>query len=186
VRKKAVFPLTPDQLKKREKEMIASLDGMTELVCGSPRLMSFAANLVADAKAFDAFKAAATEYKEKGTTTSKAAAAEYMEKGTSQKQSLVTILSRIAVDGLLGLLDADERELLRRSCLFQIPVPAEVAELLHPKYAEDAELARSQALRLFALGLWNRFENPINHRVAPDHALIDPLVRPKVDPGAAP
>lgn len=95
-------------------------------------------------------------------------------------------LERIAIDRLLGLLSADERELLRRSCLFRIPVPLAVMGHLHPQHTADPRQAEAATARLCGLGVLNRFENPLNFRVGHDHALVDPMVRPKLDPEGQP
>ena len=50
----------------------------------------------------------------------------------------------------------------------------------------NPQLTEESASRLFGMGLWNRFENRLNHRPGHDHALIDPLVRPLLDGEAPP
>ncbi|HYH68941.1 MAG TPA: CHAT domain-containing protein, partial [Urbifossiella sp.] len=165
--------LSPEALLALEQARIAELCNIIPLVFGSPRLMSYAANLRAGSEAaFQAFCRAAEEYRAKGTTVD---------------QGLLKVLEHIAIGKLLALLDGDERELLRRSCVVNIPVPAGVFEHLHLQFASNPTAAKSSALRLLNLGLWNRYENALNPRLGHDHALIDPLVRPLVDPpeGAA-
>jgi hypothetical protein len=163
---------TPAEVKAREANLIRLLAGVTDLVFGSPRLMSYAARLLAESEtAFAGFYRAAEEYRRQGRTTD---------------QKLVDVLNHIAVEKLIGFLSPEERELLRRSCLFQIPAPVSVLHLLDPRHDSDPEPAGAAAARLFGLGLWNRFENPLNHRAGHDHALIDPLARPILDPGGVP
>jgi hypothetical protein len=86
----------------------------------------------------------------------------------------------------IGLLTADERELLRRTTLFEIPAPIAVLALLHPRHPADSGAATAAVERLFALGLLNRFENPLDFRRGHDHALVDALVRPKLEQDGPP
>lgn len=159
--------LNPDQVNQRERALFDELVGVIRLAFGSPSLMSRIARLLAQSvDRFNVFKKAAQDY---------------VTHGITNDQELLDFLEYVAIDQLLKLLAADERELLRRSTLFQIPVPVAVLALLHPRHHADAAAANAAVERLFALGLLNRFENPIDFRRGHDHALVDPLVRPKLE-----
>ncbi len=108
------------------------------------------------------------------------AAREYADAGRTDEQELQDFLDRIAIGALLDLLSPDERELLHRATLFRAPVPLAVLALLHPRHAADNPASERAVERLGALGLLNRFEHPLDFHEGSDHALIDPLVRPRI------
>jgi tetratricopeptide (TPR) repeat protein len=157
----------PEDLKRREEELFVDLAGAVDVAFGSPSLMSRVARLRAEnAEGFARFKQAAQEYRDTGKT---------------DEQGLLDFLEYVAIGELLGLLEGDEHELLRRATVFQLPAPIAVLARLHPRHHADATAAIRAVERLIALGLLNRFENPLEFREGHNHALIDPLVRPKLE-----
>ncbi len=159
--------ISPQEALDSEQQLFQELAGAIDDAFGSPSLMSRAARLRAEsADAFQRFREAAQEFRTRGQTS---------------EPRLREFLNIVAIHELLGLLTPDERELLRRSTLFEIPAPQAVLPLLHPRHHADAAAAVAAVQRQFDLGLLNRFENPLDFRRGHDHALVDPLVRPQLE-----
>jgi len=94
------------------------------------------------------------------------------------QERLVGFLENLALDALIGRLATGDRQLLRASALFGMPVPVEIAALVADALGVDA--GKPCGRRLFGLGLWEAFEDwPEGHRLA---CAINALARPKVDP----
>ena len=91
---------------------------------------------------------------------------------------LQEFLENLAVDRMLGLLGEGETELLRASTLFQLPVPVKVLETV----ARECGYAAGEptGVRIFGLGLWSRFEDPVDRReiAAAVHPLVTGRLRP--------
>ncbi|MCP4691548.1 MAG: CHAT domain-containing protein, partial [Desulfobacterales bacterium] len=92
----------------------------------------------------------------------------YIESGEAAgEETLREFLENLAVDGLLDLLTPTEKDLLRSSTLFRIPVPLETLGLMGLGAGE----------RLFALGLWDAYEDLVDPVVAA--AAVNPMAGPK-------
>ncbi len=91
---------------------------------------------------------------------------------------LQEFLENLAVDRMLGLLGEGETELLRASTLFQLPVPVKVLEMV----AKECGYAAGEptGVRIFGLGLWSRFEDPVDRgqMAAAVHPLVAARLRP--------
>ncbi|MCP4658690.1 MAG: hypothetical protein GY856_25040, partial [bacterium] len=86
------------------------------------------------------------------------------------QQEILDFLANLALDGLFAVLSANERELLRASTLFEVPVPLQVLEGL--ACAKDIVAGEPAGSRLLALGLWEA------HRVGRDETVaVNALVR---------
>ena len=95
--------------------------------------------------------------------------------GAPTDAELVRFLENLALDRLMGLLSDPDRELLRISTLFTLPVPIPVME----RAAGIAGLRGDGELgaRLLTLGLWEVFEDAVDPALR-DVAVND-LVRPR-------
>ena len=163
--------VNPDEIVRRERQVFGELSEAADLAFGSPSLLNRAARLLAEsAEGFARFKHAARQY---------------AVTGVADEQDLRNFLERVAIGELLGLLTPDEQEFLRRGTLFRIPVPISVLALLVSPQGERTASGSAIVNRLFALGLLNRFENPVDFRGGHDHGLIDPLVRPALERGGS-
>ncbi|MCP4686981.1 MAG: hypothetical protein GY859_02965, partial [Desulfobacterales bacterium] len=92
----------------------------------------------------------------------------YIKSGEAAgEENLREFLENLAVDGLIGLLTPTEKDLLKASTLFQIPAPMEIFSLLGLGAGD----------RLFALGLWDAYEDLVNSDVTA--AAVNPMARPK-------
>ncbi|UCG59267.1 MAG: tetratricopeptide repeat protein [Phycisphaerales bacterium] len=87
---------------------------------------------------------------------------------------LPEFLTNLVVERLIGLLSAGERELLRVSTVFELPVPLTVFEPVCP--ATGLGQAREAVERLLGLGLWDLHEDIVEAGAAAVAA--HPLVRP--------
>ena len=115
----------------------------------------------------------------------------YLEQGTMPAAEKVReFLENLALESLLGLLTAGERELLRASTLFELPVPEAVMATLsqyicssrreeaHNSGGESQRLLTSAAtIRLVGLGLWEVYEDL--HAAQTRALAINALVRPQ-------
>ncbi|MCP4693253.1 MAG: hypothetical protein GY859_34750, partial [Desulfobacterales bacterium] len=92
----------------------------------------------------------------------------YIESGRAAgEENLRDFLGNLAVEGLIDLLTPTEKDLLKASTLFRIPAPVETLRLL--------DLGGGD--RLFALGLWDAYEDLVNSDVTA--AAVNPMARPK-------
>ncbi|MFW5636465.1 MAG: CHAT domain-containing protein, partial [Thermodesulfobacteriota bacterium] len=99
----------------------------------------------------------------------------YLKTGEApEEEEILEFLKNLAVDKLMELLRNDERELLRASTLFEMPVPAGMMETL----ARSAVISGDGApgARLRALGLWEAYEDPVDPEGMA--VAINSLVRP--------
>ena len=95
----------------------------------------------------------------------------YLADGTSpDKGKLLDFFNTVALDALLGLLSKTEKDLLRASSLFRLPVPEEIFRIL----ADEKYRAR-----LTAIGLWDRYEDLVDPDVPA--VAINPLVLPRTE-----
>ena len=95
----------------------------------------------------------------------------YLADGTSpDKGKLLDFFNTVALDALLGLLSKTEKDLLRASSLFRLPVPEEIFRIL----ADEKYCAR-----LTAIGLWDRYEDLVDPDVPA--VAINPLVLPRTE-----
>jgi tetratricopeptide (TPR) repeat protein len=76
------------------------------------------------------------------------------------RETLLEFIRDLAVDRLLGLLSQSEKDLLRASTLFSIPLPLETLMLL----ARELGIKEGEVFgdRLFGFGLWEPFEDIVN------------------------
>lgn len=98
----------------------------------------------------------------------------FIEEGREpNEEEVLEFLANLALERLLEVLSDDERELLRISTLFDVPVPVEVlTEVARiERLAVDGEFGE----RLFALGLW---EAHIGLEGVPS-MMVNALVRPR-------
>ncbi|MCP4694159.1 MAG: tetratricopeptide repeat protein, partial [Desulfobacterales bacterium] len=92
----------------------------------------------------------------------------YIESGRAAgEENLRGFLENLAVEGLIDLLTPTEKDLLKASTLFRIPAPVETLRLLGMGGGD----------RLFALGLWDAYEDLVNSDVTA--AAVNPMARPK-------
>ncbi len=97
------------------------------------------------------------------------------EGGEPEEERLRELASTLALDQLLGLLSSNEKELLRASTAFLLPVPREILAVMAEEMGLDSD--KPVGRRLSALGLWEPFEAPVNPE-APAIG-INRLVRPR-------
>ena len=91
------------------------------------------------------------------------------------EEKLHDFIKNLAIDSLIGLLSRSEKELLRASTLFDLPVPVDTLSLM----ARQAVLsADDQPIRrLQGLGLWEVYEDLVNPAVTA--GAVNELVRPR-------
>ena len=98
----------------------------------------------------------------------------YLAGQLPDQETVRTFLENLAIDHSLALLKPGERELLRVTTLFELPVPLTVLAALAEALALDVgELC---GVRLFGLGLWDVYPDVV--RYAEPAAAINSLVRP--------
>lgn len=99
----------------------------------------------------------------------------YLGQGADPGDGRVSaFLAELAIEQLLSMLSAGEKELLRASRLFDLPVPVVVLEGM-----VTALGVRREAIdRLLAFGLWDRLPDPVDPKKPA--AMLNPLVRPRV------
>ena len=98
----------------------------------------------------------------------------YLAGQLPDQETVRTFLENLAIDHSLALLKPSERELLRATTLFELPVPLAVLEALAEALALDA--GEPCGVRLFGLGLWDVYPDVV--RYAEPAAAINALVRP--------
>jgi tetratricopeptide (TPR) repeat protein len=98
----------------------------------------------------------------------------YLAGQLPDQETVRTFLENLAIDHLLALLKPSERELLRATTLFELPVPLAVLAALAEALALDA--GEPCGVRLFGLGLWDVYPDLV--RYAEPAAAINALVRP--------
>ena len=98
----------------------------------------------------------------------------YLAGQLPDQETVRTFLENLAIDHSLALLKPSERELLRATTLFELPVPLAVLEALAGALALDA--GEPCGVRLFGLGLWDVYPDVV--RYAEPAAAINALVRP--------
>jgi hypothetical protein len=85
-------------------------------------------------------------------------------------------MQQLAIDGLLGVLSAFERELVRCSSLFEIPAPMEIIDMLAEKFALGD--GKRLVTRLVGLGI---FELPeVRTANEAPSAILNALIRPRL------
>ncbi len=95
----------------------------------------------------------------------------YLADGTSpDKGKLLDFFNTVALDALLGLLSETEKDLLRASSLFRLPVPEEIFRIL---------AGEKYRARLTAIGLWDRYEDLVDPDVPA--VALNPLVLPRTE-----
>ncbi|NIM17759.1 MAG: CHAT domain-containing protein, partial [Candidatus Aminicenantes bacterium] len=106
-----------------------------------------------------------------------AAVEEYIESGKEpDREKLLDFLRNLAIQHLLGLLSTSEKELLRDSTLFQVPVPLETLGHMAQELGLKGEGPVGE--RLLGFGLWEPFMDMVNPKETA--AAIHALARPKV------
>ncbi len=100
----------------------------------------------------------------------------YLAGQLPDQETVRTFLENLAIDHSLALLKPSERELLRVTTLFELPVPLAVLAALAEALALDA--GEPCGVRLFGLGLWDVYPDVV--RYAEPAAAINALVRPVV------
>ena len=97
-------------------------------------------------------------------------------KAPAQEDELIQFLQNLALDKLLSLLTGGEKEALRATTLFHVPVPQIICHDLAAKATDDADHC---VQRLTALGLWEQFEDAMTpQRTAlAANALAIPLLK---------
>jgi tetratricopeptide (TPR) repeat protein len=100
----------------------------------------------------------------------------FREKGeeSADEGEVLQFLEKLALDSIVGLLSSAQKELLRASTLFLLPVPQPVMARLAKAAALSAD--SGDLARLAALGLWDVYENSL--RGGGSAVAINPLVRP--------
>ncbi|MEZ5574149.1 MAG: CHAT domain-containing protein [Candidatus Competibacteraceae bacterium] len=98
----------------------------------------------------------------------------YLAGQLPDQETVRTFLENLAIDHSLALLKPGERELLRVTILFELPVPLAVLAALAEALALDA--GEPCGARLFGLGLWDVYPDVV--RYAEPAAAINALVRP--------
>ncbi|PIF02910.1 MAG: hypothetical protein CR990_00675 [Desulfococcus sp.] len=83
------------------------------------------------------------------------------EAATEKERKLIAFFQGLAMRQLVELLRPVERDLLRASAVFGVPVPAKIFE----KLTGDADTAQKAGERLCSLTLWERVEDMVNWRV---------------------
>ncbi|MDM8539507.1 CHAT domain-containing protein, partial [Desulfococcaceae bacterium HSG9] len=102
----------------------------------------------------------------------------YIRKGREPDEArLLEFMQNLAVERLIALLSPSEKELLRASTLFEMPVPQPVLEIL--VHSAGLDSYESLSARLISLGLWDVYTDPVN----PDMTAwaLNDLVRPRID-----
>jgi tetratricopeptide (TPR) repeat protein len=93
-----------------------------------------------------------------------------------EAEEVVAFLSQLALEGLISLLSPAERELLRISTLFQLPIPEALFAVLAP--GAGLSIPIDQTVRhLVGLGLWE-----IHSPESDESFLVSELVRPYAGP----
>jgi tetratricopeptide (TPR) repeat protein len=95
--------------------------------------------------------------------------------GAPDAEELRDFLEDLALDTLIGLLSVGEKDLLRASTLFSIPVPVDVLAKLGE--AVGARGSEATGTRLIALGLWEKAAKSGSADV-----LVNALVRRRITP----
>jgi tetratricopeptide (TPR) repeat protein len=99
----------------------------------------------------------------------------FLEKGEApDEQEVLKFLESLALDSIVRLLSAAQKEVLRVSTLFQLPVPQPVMAIL--AQAAGLSAAPEDIARIPALGLWDVYEDSFVRGVRV--VAINPLVRP--------
>jgi len=99
----------------------------------------------------------------------------YLARGERpSEEEVVRFLQNLAIGGLVGVLSEGERELLRASTLFELPVSLAVFEALCAKAALGA--GREAIVRLLGLSLWELHEDLVLR--GEPAAAVNALVRP--------
>lgn len=134
---------------------------------GVPRLQDILFTLaLEDAQKCDACLAQMRAYRDQGTAP--------------DAQALRDLFADLTLDALLALLTPDQREVLRTSTLFELPVPQPVMEALIAQTLPDVDATTVQTVRhrLTALALWDTYEDL--HNFHTDAHALHPLLRPRV------
>jgi tetratricopeptide (TPR) repeat protein len=87
------------------------------------------------------------------------------------QERLLEFLDGLLLDRLWNLLTTSERDILRASTLFSIPIPLEAYKPLHPDQSQEP------GRRLLALGLWDQFNDLVDS--AQLAVAVNPLLQPK-------
>lgn len=104
-------------------------------------------------------------------------AQEHLKTGNVPSSEEVRVfMQRLAIDGLLAVLSASERELVRCSSLFEIPVPIEILDLLAEKLAFGD--GRRLVTRLVGLGIFELPEARAANAVP--STILSALIRPRL------
>jgi tetratricopeptide (TPR) repeat protein len=140
-----------------KRRLLSSLDRIVAVALGNPGLQDMLFSLcLEDPAACNRCLKEMEQFRERGKLPEEDKARQFLE--------------NLAIGALLGLLTASQRELLRASTLFELPVPIPVVQRL---CNEEWEVASA---RLIALGLWEIYEDP---RPPHEPALaINSIVRP--------
>ncbi len=100
----------------------------------------------------------------------------YIESGKEPEgEKLLKFIRNLAVQHLLDLLSKGEKELLRASTLFHVPVPVDTLQMIGQSLGVDC--GEPFGDRLLGFGLWEPFEDMVNRETTAIaiHALARPL-----------
>ena len=79
------------------------------------------------------------------------------------QEDLYKFLENLAVNSMILLLSEDEKELLKASSLFELPVPINILKLIADKKGYYA--GETFAFRIIGLGLWDLFEDIVDRKL---------------------
>lgn len=100
----------------------------------------------------------------------------YIESGEEPDQERISeFLKNLTIGHILGLLSENEREILRASTLFEIPVPLETLSLMITNFGLGG--GEQPGSRLLGLGIWEVYEDLFNPQAVA--VAVNALVRPK-------